>query len=139
MLSFRNRRRYKIHTLPLRHQAYGNFIILGYDTEVVFVDNQPKGRTEAQQDVRIEIPSGTTKVIATTNAFVFGFGRRHPDQETYTVHDHHLGLQALQLYVHDLGDTSAVLTVRMLLRDKNGDDSWNGWVGVQLLFLGPHP
>lgn len=130
----------KIKTRPRAlKRIIGPFIILGFDTEVVYIENQDSGETVGQQDVEIQIPPDTRHVLCSISGFVLSFGERKADKETYEVGGHLMGLDYGQAWVSEVNPPTAILTSRMLRRDDNGNDRWTGTLAVNLIFLGDHP
>ena len=121
-----------------------NLIVLGYRNDLDFdLTNQSNAYDAAPRDVVIGVPAGTTLVIPLLTGFVLMYGKltinSHGSVTSVSVEDHHLGLEALSIYVASLANDTATLRVTSLLMDKNGDDKWSGVVYASALFLGPHP
>jgi hypothetical protein len=111
------------------------FDVLGFRSEKILVGNFSNGQVLASKDVVVEMPAGTTDVLASMKGFAVAFGETLADNETITFVDHHLGLQFAEVGVHEIGQNSATLRAFMLLRDINGDDRWTGWIIAQVIFL----
>lgn len=118
--------------------------ILGYrDNLIINLDNQPNASVNVSKEVTIQIPPGTTRVVPSLSGFQLMFGSitQNPDGSSgvWNATDHHLGLEALDVFVVKVESATATIGVVGYLSDKNGDDKWTGLVYASLLFLGPQP
>jgi hypothetical protein len=118
------------------------FIILGHKDENIFFDNFTKADAVVTKKIRRDIPEGTTKVVASIRGFILLFGKitsKEDNRPVFRINDHHLGLEWVNIIVVELTHTDVTLEAQIILRDVNGDDDWSGFLGVSILFLGPHP
>jgi hypothetical protein len=125
--------------LPVRDSSTigpdDTFDVLGFRSGKILIGNVSNGQVLASKDVVIEMPAGTTDVVASMKGFTVAFGETLADNETITLVDHHLGVQVAEVGVHEVGQNSVTLRAVMLLRDINGDDRWTGWIIAQVIFL----
>ncbi|SRR6266480_1700948 len=133
-----------VEAINLPPPTYQRFIILGYRSENVVMDNLPNAGSVASKEFTVEIPTGTTDIIPLSRGSIALFGqitaRRNDDTNfDFGLEDHHFGFNFVNVYVVEINQVTARLRADMLLRDENGDDPWSGVVNVTLLFLGPHP
>ena len=119
---------------------FETLIVLGYKDDVYFTINRTDGTDWASQDVVVEIPEGTTRVIAFMRGWLAGYAETTSSETSIRdLVDHHLGVAYLNVRVREVGQRTATLRAAMLLRDINGDDPWTGWVNAVAIYMGPHP
>lgn len=119
---------------------FERLIVLGFNDSVLFTINRSNGEDFGVQDVTIEIPDGTTRVLAFMRGWLLGFAETASDELTVRgIVDHHLGVEYANVRVQEVGVRTATIRAVMLLRDINGDDRWTGWVNAVVIYLGPHP
>ena len=121
-----------------------SLIVLGYMTNLVLnFGNEADAYGGAYKDITIQIPAGTTHIVPLLTGFILMFGSLtlNPNGtiQSASISDHHLGAEALEIYVASIGSGTAVLRVEATLMDKNGDDKWTGVGYASALFLGHHP
>jgi hypothetical protein len=118
----------------------GTFDVLGFHSEKLIMGNFSNGRTDAVRDVLLEMPPGTTDVLAMMKGFVLAYGQTEADNETIQpTDDHHLAVEAADVGVLlplDFGQNKATIRAVMLLRDADPADRWTGWILFQVIFLG---
>jgi len=138
-------------------KIFDNLEVLGMGSFVTQSGNQSSAHQLFQENVHIEVPVGTIVVIPAPNLWLLGYGSLQPevldpldDNQNQLWHsaDHHWGAGVFQVSVVGLNapdfsqnppKQTAHLHVNMLLSDHNGDDSWFGVAGYNLLYLGKPP
>lgn len=123
-------------------QEINSYIILGVKFTQILLDNQSNGEHIAEKEVIVEIPDETVHIVPLFMGFMRLFGEvtnRDLSNFEANVEDHHI----CQDYTSITGVINmrgkATIKARMLLRDKNADDSWCGAMGVVIFCLGYHP
>lgn len=119
---------------------FERLIVLGFRTDIFFTINAADGTDFGVQDVVVEIPDRTTRVLAFMRGWLLGFAETASDEVTIRdIVDHHLGVGYANVAVREVGVREATLRGIMILRDINGDDRWTGWINAVAIYLGPHP
>jgi hypothetical protein len=116
--------------------SFERWVILGGGSRSVSMFNQPNGENWTREQFDVEIPEGTTRILASLQSIQLGYGRVVSDS-FLRVEDHHFGFGGAEVLVLEVRRVSATIEVGMILRDDNADDRWTGQIGVNLLFLGP--
>jgi hypothetical protein len=119
------------------------FIILGvrYET-IILADNQSNGQNLAERQFAVDIPEGTVEVVPLVRGFfrfygdIIDFDENHLSAE---ITDHNFAFDWVNIRTVALVHGKAFMEAQMLLRDKDGDDSWSGVMGVVIFCLGYHP
>jgi hypothetical protein len=121
--------------------VFQNLAILGFTNNLLIqLANQANAPAFASGDAVVEMPAGTTQVLAFMQGWLLGFGQFSPDGQTFTSgDDHHVQLEAAIVEVSniDFPNSLAVITALMILRDSGGDKQWVGEAFADVLFLGP--
>lgn len=119
---------------------FENLMILGYRDDVYFTLNRSNGTDFAVEDITLEIPDGTTRVLVFMRGWLLGFGETMSNEVSIRrIVDHHLALEYANVRVKEVGLRTATITAVMILRDVNGDDPWTGWINAVVVYLGEHP
>lgn len=130
----------KAGVTPEDPELFENLIVMGFKTDIFLTVNASDGEDFAFIDEVIEIPRGTTQVLAFLRGWYLGFGKTSSDGVTIESDgDHHYGIGYARVTVLDVGDTIATIRGELILRDKNGDDRWTGGINAVVIYLGPHP
>src|SRR5215831_691358 len=118
----------------------GNRIILGYRNDTIVIENQPDGANLFTKEIAVEIPKGTTDVIPVLSGYDLFFGviTKVVDPVSgifsYGLEDTNFSFGLVNLRVvkiggvTEFGTVTATLQLQVLLRDRDGEDEWAGWV-----------
>ena len=76
--------------------------MLGFRDDVFFTINRSDGTDFGVQDVTVEIPDGTTRVLAFMRGWLLGFAETGSDELTIRgIVDHHLGVEYANVRVQN--------------------------------------